>query len=60
MSNPADEQAWDIFFQKLETSLKGKIWSLEEWERIIQQKSNPNSGNSLDSWDRSAVKLEIK
>lgn len=44
--NPADEQAWEIFFQKLETSPKRRISSLEELERVIQQKSNPNSENS--------------
>jgi len=44
--NPADEQAWEIFFQKLEASPKRRISSLEELERVIQQKSNPNSENS--------------
>jgi hypothetical protein len=43
--NPADDQAWEIFFQKLEESPKQRI-SLEELDRLIEQKSDPNRKNT--------------
>ncbi len=36
---PSDQDAWDIFFQKLEQSPKQEITSDEELIRIITEKS---------------------
>jgi len=36
---PSDQDAWDIFFQKLEQSPKQEIASDEELIRIITEKS---------------------
>lgn len=40
--NPADDEAWEIFFQKLDESPKQKISSLEEFNQLLKQKSNPD------------------
>lgn len=44
--NPTDEQAWEIFFQKLEESPKQKLTSLEEVDDLIAQKSNSKEGTT--------------
>lgn len=40
--NPADDRAWEIFFQKLDESPKQKISSLEEFNQLLKQKTNPD------------------
>ena len=40
--NPNDDNAWEIFFQKLDHSPKQKISSLDEFKQLLKQKTNPN------------------
>lgn len=40
--NPSDDRAWEIFFQKLDESPKQKISSLEEFNQLLKQKTNPD------------------
>ncbi|AFZ49256.1 DUF6887 family protein [Dactylococcopsis salina] len=40
--NPADDQAWEIFFQKLDESPKQKISSIQEFNQLLKEKTNPN------------------
>lgn len=38
--NPTDDEAWEIFFQKLEASPKQRISSLEEFNQLLKEKTN--------------------
>jgi len=38
--NPTDDEAWEIFFQKLEASPKHRISSLEEFNQLLKEKTN--------------------
>ena len=40
--NPTDDQAWEIFFQKLDESPKQKISSIQEFNQLLKEKTNPN------------------